>query len=156
MRSIAGYMVANDVTVRDGERHPTLGVDWLYAKSHAGLVVVGPSIVPARYIKDPLDLRLTLTVNGEVRQDSTTRELALTPARQISRLSQLAPLAPGDLLLTGTPAGTAAAYGGYLQDGDEMVASIEQIGTLVNRVTGSRGDGATSSDNAPPPAGVSG
>jgi 2-keto-4-pentenoate hydratase/2-oxohepta-3-ene-1,7-dioic acid hydratase in catechol pathway len=149
VRCIAGYTVANDVTVRDGDRHPTLGVDWLFAKSHTGLVVVGPAIVPARYIVNPLDLRLTLTVNGEMRQDATTSQLAISPGRQISHLSHMAALTPGDLVLTGTPAGTGAAHGRYLEDGDEMVASIEQLGSLVNRVVGPR---AVASGDDPVPS----
>ena len=87
--------------------------------------------MPARYVPDPSNLKLSLTVNGEIRQDSLTSRMILDLPRQIEALSRKVSLRPGDLLLTGTPAGTAAGHGErYLADGDVMVAVVEGLGDL--------------------------
>jgi 2-keto-4-pentenoate hydratase/2-oxohepta-3-ene-1,7-dioic acid hydratase in catechol pathway len=133
---VAGYTVGNDVSVRDHSAvHPVFGVDWAVAKNADGHTVVGPAIVPARYVADPGDLGLSLTVNGEIRQDSRTSRMILDLARQIEALSRKVSLRPGDLLFTGTPAGTAAGHGErYLADGDVMVARVEGLGELRSTV----------------------
>lgn len=132
---VAGYTVANDVSVRDDRMfHPIFGVDWMVAKNGEGLTPLGPAVVPARYLPDVGNLRLSLTVNGIMRQNSNTSELVVDLPRQIESLSSMVTLRPGDVILTGTPAGTAAAYGIYLADGDTMVASVEGIGELENTV----------------------
>lgn len=133
---VLGYTVANDVSVRDPEkmRHPIFGVDWMAAKNGEGLTVLGPGIVPARLIRDHADLDLRLTVNGETRQKSNTAQMIVTLAEQIESLSAVITLEPGDVVLTGTPAGTAAAYGQYLNDGDVVEASVAGIGTLRNTI----------------------
>lgn len=136
---VAGYTIANDVSVRDPEkmRHPLFGVDWTAAKNGDGLTPLGPAIVPSRFVPDPADLDLLLTVDGEVRQQSHTSLMIVDLREQIVALSALVTLQPGDLVLTGTPAGTAAAYGRYLEDGAVMVASIPGLGALENTVRGS-------------------
>jgi len=134
---VAGYTVANDVSVRDQDliRHPIFGVDWTAGKNADGLTPVGPAVVPARFVPDPTNLDLGLTVNGTVRQQSNTSRMIVDLRRQIEALSALVTLQPGDLILTGTPAGTAAAHGGrYLEDGDVMVATISGLGSLRNTV----------------------
>ena len=108
---VAGYTAVNDVTMRDHPRHPVLGVDWRGRKAHCGLTPMGPGITPARFVADPMDLDLKLTVNGQVRQQSNTAQMSISIAEQISQISQTAPLLPGDLLMTGTPAGTARGHG---------------------------------------------
>lgn len=134
---VAGYTVANDVSIRSKAMfHPIFGVRFLYAKGQATLTPMGPAIVPARFIPDPAVLDLSLLVNGEVRQKSTTEQMIWSAQEQIAFLSSQAPLLPGDVILTGTPAGTAAAHGAYLADGDVMTASIDGVGTLVNQVVG--------------------
>lgn len=135
MSHVAGFTIANDISVR-GARviNPIFGVDWMLAKNGEGLTPLGPAIVPSEHFRDPESRRLTLSVNGVVRQDSNTSQLIVGIAEQIEALSALITLWPGDLILTGTPAGTAAAHGSYLADGDVMVAHIEGLGELVNRV----------------------
>lgn len=135
---VAGYTVANDVSVRDPEwlRHPIFGVDWTSAKNADGLTPLGPAIVPSRFVPDPADLDLQLTVNGEVRQRSHSSRMIVDLREQIAALTALVTLQPGDLVLTGTPAGTAAAFGRYLDDGDVMVAEIPGVGVLENTVVG--------------------
>lgn len=132
---VAGYTVANDVSVRDPYIfHPIFGMDWMAAKNSEGLTPIGPAVVPARFVGDPQALDVSLTVNGEVRQKSNTRLQIVDLARQIESLSSRLTLQPGDIVLTGTPAGTAAAYGVYLADGDRMVATIESVGILSNTI----------------------
>jgi 2,4-diketo-3-deoxy-L-fuconate hydrolase len=135
MDYVAGYTTANDVSIRDPTIfHDVFGVRWMFSKGQATMKPIGPTLIPRAFVPDETNLALTLHVNGEVRQQSNTSEMIWTLAEQIETYSFMTPLQPGDLLLTGTPAGTAAAYGQYLSDGDEMTASVEGVGTLVNRV----------------------
>lgn len=133
---VAAYTVANDVSCRDPDRSrsATFGMNWLWSKGQATLQPLGPALVPARYVPDPGALRLRLSVDGTVRQDSSTAKMIFTLAEQIEELSHNAPLHPGDVILTGTPAGTAAAHNAYLNDGATMTAEIERVGTLRNRI----------------------
>jgi 2-keto-4-pentenoate hydratase/2-oxohepta-3-ene-1,7-dioic acid hydratase in catechol pathway len=137
--AVAGYTIANDISVRDWGatgRHPVFGHRWLERKGRATLLPVGPMLVPARLIDDPMDLELRLEVNGSVRQRSRTSEMIFGIAEQVAYLSSLTALLPGDLILTGTPAGTASAHGTYLRDGDLVTATIERLGALENRIEG--------------------
>ena len=133
---VAGYTIANDVSARDylDRRNPALGIDWLRHKSFATLLPIGPAVVPAYFVPDPTDLALRLDVNGDTRQDSTTAQMVFSLAEQIAALSRVTALLPGDIVLTGTPAGTAAAYGRYLEPGDVMTAEIAGLGVLENTV----------------------
>lgn len=133
---VAGYTIANDVSARDwlDRRNPALGIDWMRHKSFATLLPIGPVVVPARFVPDPTDLVLRLRVNGHVMQDSNTSRMVFSLAEQIAALSRVTALLPGDILLTGTPAGTAAAHGRYLEPGDVMTADIAGLGVLENPV----------------------
>lgn len=134
--AVAGYTIANDVSIRDPGllRHPMFGVDFVQTKGLRTFQPLGPSIVPACFVRDPDDLRLRLSVNGESRQDSNTSEMIFSTAEQIAHLGASRSLLPGDVVLTGTPAGTATSHGVYLEVGDVMVAEIEGLGRLENRV----------------------
>jgi 2-keto-4-pentenoate hydratase/2-oxohepta-3-ene-1,7-dioic acid hydratase in catechol pathway len=133
---VAGYTVANDLSMRErSASHPIFGPRWLQGKGQRTMTPLGPTLVPAELIGDPQGLSLSLKVNGDVRQQSTTRQMIWTLAEQIADLSSMFALQPGDLILTGTPAGTAVGHGGgFLDDGDEMEATVEGVGTLTNRV----------------------
>jgi 2-keto-4-pentenoate hydratase/2-oxohepta-3-ene-1,7-dioic acid hydratase in catechol pathway len=133
---VAGYTIVNDVAARDylDRRNPALGIDWLRHKSFATLLPIGPAVVPARFVTDPTDLALRLQVNGRTMQDSSTAKMVFSLAEQIAALSQVTALLPGDIVLTGTPAGTAAAHGRYLEPGDLMTAEIAGLGILENAV----------------------
>jgi 2-keto-4-pentenoate hydratase/2-oxohepta-3-ene-1,7-dioic acid hydratase in catechol pathway len=120
---IFGYTCANDVTARDLQRRDG---QWTRAKGFDTFCPLGPWIETAA---DPSDLGLTTTVNGEVRQHVTTRELLWDVPSLIEHVSSVMTLLPGDVLLTGTPEGV-----GSLADGDEVSVTIETIGTLTNRV----------------------
>lgn len=132
---VAGYMVANDLSVRDPSIfHPIFGVRWVMAKGQETMNPMGPAMVPAKFIEDPQRLGLEMLVNNEVRQKSNTKQMIWSVAEQVEVLSAFVTLPAGTLLLTGTPAGTAAAHGTYLQVGDKMRASVEGLGTLKSHI----------------------
>lgn len=135
---LAGYTVGNDVSARGADkRHPIFGIDWGAMKNGDGLTPIGPALVPRRAIPDPQSLKMTLSVDGVVRQDSSTDQMLVSVAEQIAWITRVTTLQPGDLILTGTPAGTARAHDdAYLADGAVMVAEIEGVGRLTNRVIG--------------------
>jgi 2-keto-4-pentenoate hydratase/2-oxohepta-3-ene-1,7-dioic acid hydratase in catechol pathway len=138
---VAGYMVLNDVSARDNFKRepatePPMTFDWFGQKGWATSCPIGPWIVPARFVADPGDLQMTLTVNGEVEQSSSTAEMIFDLPAQIAYLSRMVPLLPGDVIATGTPAGVGMGKGRFLAAGDEMVATIEGLGELRNPVVG--------------------
>jgi len=133
---IAGYTVANDLSARDlGWRPPMPQTspfysDWLAHKSFDGSCPIGPWIVPARAVADPMQLGLKLSVNGVVKQDSNTSKMIFNIQEQIAQLSLRITLYPGDLVLTGTPAGVGAGRGEFLHAGDRLDLWVEGVGTL--------------------------
>jgi 2-keto-4-pentenoate hydratase/2-oxohepta-3-ene-1,7-dioic acid hydratase in catechol pathway len=120
---VFGYACANDVTARDLQ---TRDGQWTRAKGFDTFCPLGPWIETGT---NPADLELVTTVNGVVRQRARTSELLCDVPGLIAFVSQVMTLLPGDVLLTGTPAGV-----GPLTDGDEVSVTIETIGTLTNRV----------------------
>lgn len=129
---IAGYLVTNDVSVRDWlqKRSPTFTL----GKSFDTHGPIGPWLTTDDEIDDPLDLRLRLTVNGEVRQDWPTNDMIYDIYEQIAYLTQVMTLMPGDILATGTPSGIGAPTRNFLQVGDVVRAEIEGLGAIENRV----------------------
>jgi len=129
---IAGYLVANDVSVRDWlqKRSPT----FTPGKSFDTHGPIGPWLTTDDEIDDPLRLRMTLSVNGEVRQDHVTDDMIYDVYEQIAYLSQVFTLQPGDILATGTPQGIGAPTGRFLRVGDVVRAEIEGLGAIENRV----------------------
>lgn len=118
---IFGYTVANDVTARDAQRSDS---QWARAKGFDGSTPIGPWIETDL---DPESLTITGTLNGETVQDGTTSDMVFSVADLVAYASQAFTLLPGDIILTGTPAGV-----GLLSAGDRFEAEIEGIGTLVN------------------------
>jgi 2-keto-4-pentenoate hydratase/2-oxohepta-3-ene-1,7-dioic acid hydratase in catechol pathway len=136
---VAGYMVLNDISARDTFKRepatePPMTFDWFGQKGWATSCPTGPWIVPAHFVPDPGDLQMTLSVNGEVEQSSSTAEMIFDLPAQIAYLSRYVPLVPGDIVATGTPAGVGMGKGRFLEPGDEMVAAIEELGELRNPV----------------------
>jgi 2-keto-4-pentenoate hydratase/2-oxohepta-3-ene-1,7-dioic acid hydratase in catechol pathway len=137
---VAGYLVANDLSARDRGRRPGVApgspfaMDWLKHKTFEGSCPLGPWMVPASDIPDPQKLGLKLWVNGELKQDSNTAKMLFTLAEQIEQLSVNMTLHPGDLVLTGTPAGTGAESGTFLKAGDTVKVWIEGIGEIENKM----------------------
>lgn len=128
---IAGYSVGLDMTCRDllGRDSPT-GVDLVRAKAQDGMAPVGPIMRPAEFVKDPQNLRLRLFVNDEIKQNGTTSDMLYSIPEQLSTISHYITLEPGDIVFTGSPAGSGASIGQFLHPGDRIRAEIEQVGTL--------------------------
>jgi acylpyruvate hydrolase len=131
---IAGYTVMNDVTARDIQFADKL---WFRGKSFDTFGPTGPWIVLKDEIPDPHSLRLRMKVNGEVRQDSSTKELIFKIPYLMAFVSAVMTLEPGDILSTGTPSGVGIFMKPaprLLQVGDVMEAWVEKIGVLRNPV----------------------
>jgi 2-keto-4-pentenoate hydratase/2-oxohepta-3-ene-1,7-dioic acid hydratase in catechol pathway len=133
---VAGYTVAVDFSARDHNRAPETfyKLDWVAGKANDTCCPLGPRIVPARTITDPQDLGLKLSVNGVVKQDARSSGMIFSLAEQIAIASRIMTLDPGDVLLTGTPAGVGAPKGTFLSVGDRVDAEIEGIGRLSVRI----------------------
>ncbi|MFJ8083019.1 fumarylacetoacetate hydrolase family protein [Streptomyces sp. NPDC096205] len=133
---VAGYTIANDLTDRATvfrRDMPQIGTDWLRSKNAPGFTPLGPWIVPAESVVNPDDLRVTLKLNGETMQDESTKDMIFKVARMVSYASQTAQLLPGDLVLTGSPAGNGMHWGRLLRDGDVMEGSITGLGVQRTR-----------------------
>ena len=136
LKYVAGYTVTNDLSARDlGWRPPVPNTspfysDWLAHKSFDGSAPIGPWIVPASDVGDPQNLGLRLSVNGVVKQDSNTSKMIYNLAEQIAQLSLRITLYPGDLIMTGTPAGVGAGRNEFLKAGDSLELWCEKVGTL--------------------------
>ncbi|OLR91602.1 fumarylacetoacetate hydrolase family protein [Actinokineospora bangkokensis] len=122
-RAILGYTIANDVTARDQQQHDG---QWTRAKSHDTFCPLGPWIETEL---DPADLDITTTLDGETKQDSSTAFLLHGIPELIEWISKVMTLLPGDVILTGTPAGV-----GPMQAGQSVSVSVSGIGTLTNPV----------------------
>lgn len=129
---VAGYTVAVDFSARDHNRAPETfyKLDWVAGKANDTCCPVGPRIVPADVFANVQDIGLKLSVNGAVKQDGRTTDMIFSIAEQISIASRIMTLDPGDLLLTGTPAGVGVPKQTFLKVGDRVDAEIEKIGTL--------------------------
>jgi len=137
MRYVAAYTICNDLTTRDRLYRPDLkaiGTDWLTAKNADTFLPTGPFLVPAAFVGDPSDVRITLRHNGVVRQDESTKDMIFDIPRLIAYVSSTTTLRPGDLLLTGSPAGNGAHWGVFLQPGDVMESEITGLGHQRNTV----------------------
>jgi 2,4-diketo-3-deoxy-L-fuconate hydrolase len=124
---VAGYTIVNDLTTRDlvfRRDMPELGTDWLRAKNAPGFLPTGPYLVPAAFVGDPSQLRITLRLNGEVMQDESCKDMLFDVAALVAAASATVRLLPGDLVLTGSPAGNGLARGRLLRPGDVMEGSI--------------------------------
>ena len=132
---LAGYCVANDVTARD---LPNQQDQLFLGKSCDTFAPLGPALVTADEVVDPQNLWIRPTVAGEVVQEGRTSEMFFSLAETIHFASQFMTLEPGDILLTGTPAGVGAARvpQRFLKEGDIVEIEIEGLGRLLNYVRG--------------------
>ena len=107
---------------------------WTFSKSFDGYAPLGPCVVSTKLLGDAGDLRLKTFVNGEERQNSTTKDLVFGVKALVSFFSQGQTLQKGSCIMTGTPGGIGMAMkpSKFLKDGDEVVVEIEGIGKLVN------------------------
>jgi 2-keto-4-pentenoate hydratase/2-oxohepta-3-ene-1,7-dioic acid hydratase in catechol pathway len=137
---IAGYLAANDVSDRGklSRDDPVAGpftYDWIAAKGQDGFCPLGPGMVPAWQIPTPDGLAVRCRVNGQLKQDSSTTDMITPVMDLVAAASRLVTLEPGDVLLTGTPAGVGLPRGEFLRPGDEVTVEIDRVGRLTNPVT---------------------
>ena len=136
---VASYTIVNDVSARErlGRTDavaPPFGFDWTSAKAEDTFCPTGPGVTPAWFVDDPQDLRITLSVNGVVKQDSSTADMMNSAFAVVAAASRIMTLEPGDIVATGSPAGVGAPRGEFLQPGDDVVIEIGELGRLRNPV----------------------
>ena len=138
---IFGYTLENDVSDRGGRGDGRMGTDWFLQKNHDTFAPLGPFIVPKEFVPEPMNLRQTLTLSGNVMQDSNTGRMTHDIYDMLSYVSHIATMQPGDIYAMGSPSGvgTARETPIYMKPGDTAVCDIERIGTLTNPVVGSEG-----------------
>ncbi|BCW45159.1 fumarylacetoacetate hydrolase family protein [Arthrobacter sp. StoSoilB5] len=128
---IAGYTIALDLSARDWQRHPRhlVKFDLFGGKVFDDSCPLGPGIVPARFIDDS-NLQLQFWLNGELRQNANTSDLIWPVPELVSRISEHVTLEPGDVVLTGTPAGVGLSTGTWMHVGDELKGQISGLGSI--------------------------
>lgn len=137
---VGAYTVGNDLSARGFAVRPKIRdgspfkFDWVAHKNFEGSCPLGPALVPAAQVGDPQDLAVKLWVNDELKQDSNTGQMIFNVAEQIAFLSTLITLRPGDVILTGTPAGTGAESKTFLNRGDRIAVEIDKLGRLVTYI----------------------
>jgi len=138
LEHVAGYSVANDISLRGPHRRDTPAApfvwDWTASKAADTSLPLGPGLVPVWQVPDPQQLSIKTWVNGTIRQNGTTADMVLGVAELIRDASALVTLEPGDVLITGTPAGVGASSGTFLRPGDVVDVEIEGVGRLSNRI----------------------
>jgi 2-keto-4-pentenoate hydratase/2-oxohepta-3-ene-1,7-dioic acid hydratase in catechol pathway len=134
MQYVAGYTIGNDISTRDVMYRPDFPMtDFLMTKNRPTFFPIGPYIVPREFIPDPRTLRIRLSVNGEVMQDEAVDDIIYGVEDLVSYASTVAQLLPGDLLLTGSPAGNAGHHGNrWLRPGDVIEGDITGLGRQRN------------------------
>jgi 2-keto-4-pentenoate hydratase/2-oxohepta-3-ene-1,7-dioic acid hydratase in catechol pathway len=138
---VAGYTIANDLSARDvmrREKNPPASpfhYDWVSQKCFDGSCPIGPWIVPANEIRDPHNLGIKLWVGEELMQDSNTSQMIFDTAEQIAMLSSRVTLQPGDLILTGTPAGVGMGRKRFLKAGERVRLWVEGIGEFSHKMS---------------------
>ncbi len=137
---VAAYTVAIDFSARDHNRAPETfyKLDWVAGKANDTCCPLGPRLVPASAIGNPQDIGLKLWVNGQIKQDGRSSQMIFSIAEQIATASRIMTLDPGDVLLTGTPAGVGSPKQTFLSVGDQVDAEIEGIGRLSVTIQPSR------------------
>ena len=133
LEQVYGYFPANDVSARDLQFTSS---QWLLGKTSPGFAPIGPCVTTRDEIENPNALRISTTVNGEVRQDSNTADMIFDCATVISYCSQYFVLEPGDIILTGTPEGVILGMQEseqkWLKHDDSVIVEIERLGKLEN------------------------
>ncbi|MGH3296542.1 MAG: fumarylacetoacetate hydrolase family protein, partial [Trebonia sp.] len=133
---VAGYTICNDITTRSlvyRKDLKAIGSDWFAAKNAPTFLPTGPYLVPARFAGDPASLRVTLRHNGITRQDESTADMLFDLQAILAYATEVTELRPGDLVLTGSPAGNGAHWGVFLAEGDLVEGEISGLGAQRNR-----------------------
>ena len=132
MAHVAAYSIGIDLSARDVQNNPKhyVGKDLCLGKAFDHSCPLGPTLTPACFVGDPQSLDLELSVNGELKQSSNTRNMIWSVAEQLEELSRHITLEPGDVLMTGTPGGCGYETGQFLKPGDRISARIAGLGQL--------------------------
>jgi len=140
---VLGYCNGNDLSARDLQMRSG---QWLLGKTLDGFLPLGPDLVTADEIPDPQDLRVRCWLNGELRQDSNTRDMVFGVAEVVSYASRYMTLQPGDVIATGTPEGVILGMQDpvWLQPGDEVTVEVGPLGRLVTPLVAGIGNTAPS------------
>lgn len=137
LERVFGYCCVNDLSARDLQNRTS---QWLLGKSLDGFAPMGPYLVTADEVGDPNSLGIRLYLNGEIRQNSNTRDMIFPVDEIISYVSRYITLEPGDVILTGTPEGVIFGYPDdkkvWLKPGDTVTVEIDRLGALTNRLKG--------------------
>ena len=134
---VFGYSIMYDVSDRGGRTREVSmfpGPNWFDGKSTNRGAPFGPFIVPKQFLPNHASLRLVTRVNGEVMQDQTTADLIWNEGHLISFATSVLTLYPGDVIATGTPSGTGAERGEFLEAGDVVEIELEGVGTLTTPI----------------------
>lgn len=132
---VFGYTVAQDISARDWQKQRN-GGQFLLGKTMDTFCPLGPAVVTKESISNIYDLKISTKINGELKQSGNTGELIHKIDKIISRISSCVTLFPGDVILTGTPAGVGMHRSPpeFLKPGDVIVSEIDQIGSMQNKV----------------------
>jgi 2-keto-4-pentenoate hydratase/2-oxohepta-3-ene-1,7-dioic acid hydratase in catechol pathway len=136
---IFGYTIELDMSDRGGRGEERQRSDWLIGKGHDTFAPMGPWVVPAEFVKDPMSLKQTLTINGKLMQDSHSSDMIHNVYELIEYGSSILTLETGDVIAAGSPAGTGMSRSVrpeqiFLKPGDKIVATIEGIGVMMHDV----------------------
>lgn len=134
---VFGYSIMYDVSDRGGRTREVRmfpGPNWFDGKSTNRGAPFGPFITPKEFIDDPANMRLVTKVNGKVMQDQTTADLIWNEENLIAYTTSILMLYPGDVIATGTPAGTGAERREFLSPGDVVEIELEGVGTLTTPI----------------------
>ncbi len=136
MGHVVGYTLANDVSARDIQLKAMTGQEFTltHAKGLDGFKPLGPALVTADEFEDPIDIQIEARVNGELRQDARTNDFVHSIPKCIAYVSRYMRLDPGDVFLTGSPAGVGFFRGVFLKAGDVVEMTADRIGTLRNSI----------------------
>ncbi|MFC3052875.1 fumarylacetoacetate hydrolase family protein [Kordiimonas pumila] len=137
LQYIAGYSNLNDLSARDWiAKRPPVGIDWVRHKGHDGFAPMGPYFLPAKFVPDPQNMSVKLSVNGAVKQLSNTGQMVFGVAEIIEHLSSIFTLEPGDIIATGTPAGVGHGRDPqeFLAAGDIVEMEVEGLGVLITEM----------------------
>lgn len=136
LQYVLGYTVGNDISARNFQLPDTSGGQYCYAKSFDGFAPVGPCIVSSALIPDPQKLHLVTKVNGDIRQQTSTEDMIWSVKQIIAHLSRGTTLRRGTVIMTGTPSGVGLFMNpkGFLKSGDIVEVTIDEIGTIANRI----------------------
>lgn len=138
---VAGYTIANDLSAREhlystkAQPGTPFYYTWVQHKSFDGSCPIGPVFLPAKFVPDPQNIGIKLWINDVLKIDSHSSRMLFSVAEQIAFLSKTSTLYPGDLILTGTPAGVGAERGEYLNRHDRIHIEMDGIGRLSTLIS---------------------